>query len=125
MANEESAPRPQASDRSVHQEPTRLGSTVFLNGSLEGHEDVVIEGRFQGKITLPSGSLTVNRGAKVEAEVRVRSLTLHGELIGTVVAAERALISETGRMTGDIQTAKVSISNGARFKGAIKIEKAG
>jgi cytoskeletal protein CcmA (bactofilin family) len=125
MANDERKPQPEAADRSLRQELTRLGSTVFVNGTLEGREDVVIDGRFQGKITLPSGSLTINREAKVEAEVRVRSLTLHGELIGTVAAAERALVSETGRMTGDIQTAKISVSNGARFKGTIKIEKAG
>jgi cytoskeletal protein CcmA (bactofilin family) len=124
MADDARKPGPEAPDRPVRQEPSHLGSTAFFNGTLEGHEDFVIDGRFQGKITLPSGSLIINRGAKVEAEVRVRSLVLHGELVGTVAAAERALVSETGRMTGDIQTAKISVSNGARFKGAIKIEKA-
>jgi cytoskeletal protein CcmA (bactofilin family) len=121
MAKEESPVKPQAPDRSAI---TKVGSTVSFNGPLEGHEDVVIEGRFQGKITLPSGFLTISREAKVEAEVRVRSLALHGELSGSAAAAERIMISETGRMIGDIQTAKISISNGAQFKGTIKIQKA-
>jgi cytoskeletal protein CcmA (bactofilin family) len=120
MAKEESPVRAQVPDRSAI---TKVGSTVSFNGTLEGHEDVIIEGRLQGKITLPSGSLTISREAKVEAEVRVRSLALHGELSGSVAAAERVMISETGRMIGDIQTGKISISNGAQFKGTIKIQK--
>lgn len=102
---------------------TKVGPASFFNGHLEGHEDVMIEGRYQGKISLPANVLTVGRGAKVEAEVRVRSLVLHGELSGTVAASERVMISETARMNGDIQTARISISNGAQFKGGIKIEK--
>jgi cytoskeletal protein CcmA (bactofilin family) len=123
MAKEDHQSNPASPDHSRHPGETRLGSTLSFTGSLEGHEDVVIEGRFQGKIILPSGSLTIARGAKVEAEVRVRSLTVHGELSGPVAAAERVMISETAQMRGDIQTAKISISNGARFKGGIKIEK--
>jgi cytoskeletal protein CcmA (bactofilin family) len=120
MANEQPPSKPQVPDRPA---ATKVGSTVSFNGTLEGHEDVTIDGRFQGKIILPSGALTVSREAKVEADVRVRSLTLHGELSGSAAAAERVVISETGRMTGDIQTAKISISNGAQFKGTIKIQK--
>ena len=101
---------------------TRLGSTVVLNGDIEAHEDVLIEGRIQGKITLPSGTLTVAKGAKVEAEVRVRALVLHGELKGTVRAGEKAVISETAEMNGDIITPKITIANGARFVGAIRMK---
>ena len=74
---------------------TRLGPTIVLNGEIEAHEDILVEGRVQGKITLPSGTLTVAKGGRVEAEVRVRVLVLHGELNGTVRAGEKALISET------------------------------
>ena len=95
---------------------------IVLNGDLEAHEDMVVEGRIQGKITLPSGTLTVAKGGQVEAEVRVRSLVLHGELKGTVRAGEKALISETAEMTGDIITPKITIANGARFSGGIRMK---
>jgi cytoskeletal protein CcmA (bactofilin family) len=123
MANEQTPAKPAVPEQPTLHGMTKIGSTSFFNGSLEGHEDTVIEGKFQGKITLPSSTLTVSRGAKVEADIRVRSLILNGELTGAVFAAERVLISETARMSGDIQTAKISISNGAQFKGGIKIEK--
>lgn len=101
---------------------TRLGSTAVLTGDIETHEDMLIEGRVQGKITVPSGTLTVAKGARVEAEVRVRSFVLHGELKGTVRAGERALISETAEMTGDVVTPKITIANGARFTGGIRMK---
>jgi cytoskeletal protein CcmA (bactofilin family) len=124
MAKEENPPISPAPDRPPHPASTRFGSTLEFKGDLEGHEDIVLEGRFKGKITLPSGVLTVARSAKVEADVAVRSLVLNGELSGTVRAAERVLVSETGRMTGDVTTPRISVSNGAQFKGSIKIEKA-
>jgi cytoskeletal protein CcmA (bactofilin family) len=101
---------------------TRLGSTIVLNGDVEAHEDILVEGRFQGKITLPSGTLTVARGARVEADVRVRALVLHGEFKGTVRAAEKAVIAETAEMTGDVIAPKITIANGARFVGAIRMK---
>lgn len=101
---------------------TRLGSTTVLTGDIEAHEDIVIEGRLNGKVTLPSGTLTVAKGAKVEAEIRVRALVLNGELKGTVRAGERAVIAETADMTGDIITPKITIANGARFSGSIRMK---
>jgi cytoskeletal protein CcmA (bactofilin family) len=123
MAKDETQVRAQAQEHLFQKDATHLGSTSVFNGSLEAHEDTLIEGHFQGKITLPSGTLTIARGAKVEAEVRVRTFILHGDLTGSVFAAERVLISETARMSGDITTPKITISNGAQFKGGIKMGK--
>ena len=110
------------SERALATGVTRLGSTIVLNGEIEAHEDMLVEGRVQGKITVPSGTLTVAKGAKVEADVRVRALVLLGELKGTVRAGERAIISETAEMNGDIITPKITIANGARFTGGIRMK---
>jgi len=101
---------------------TRLGSTVVLTGDIEAHEDLLVEGRIQGKITVPSGTLTVAKGARVEAEIRVRALVLYGELKGTVRAAEKTVIAETAEMSGDVITPKITIANGARFSGGIRMK---
>jgi cytoskeletal protein CcmA (bactofilin family) len=101
---------------------TRLGSTALLTGDIEAHEDMLVEGRVQGKITIPSGTLTIAKGAKVEADIRVRTLVLNGELKGTVRAGERTVISETAEMNGDVISPKITIANGARFSGSIKMK---
>jgi cytoskeletal protein CcmA (bactofilin family) len=108
-------------ERGARPGPTRLGPSVVFQGEFEAHEDVLCEGRMGGKITLPSGTLTVAKGARVEAEVRVRALILHGELEGQVAAAERVQIFDTARMAGDITTPKITIADGARFKGGIRM----
>ena len=114
--------QPQNPERPPAPGVSRLGSTVVINGEIEAHEDMLVEGRVQGKITLPSGTLTVAKGARLEAEVRVRALVLHGTLKGTVRAGEKAVISETAEMNGDVITPKITIANGARFTGGIRMK---
>ena len=122
--SDESAGRSQSHDpeRPLAPGVTRSGSTAVLTGDIEAHEDMLIEGRVNGKIVIPSGTLTIAKGAKVEAEVRVRALVLHGELKGTVRAGERTVISETAEMNGDVITPKITIANGARFSGGIRMK---
>jgi cytoskeletal protein CcmA (bactofilin family) len=123
MSQQNTSPSPSVNpDRPSAAGVTRLGSSVVINGEIEAHEDMLVEGRVQGKVTLPSGTLTVAKGGRVEAEVRVRALILHGELKGTVRAGEKAVISETAAMNGDLITPKISIANGARFSGGIRMK---
>ena len=117
-----SPPTALGSDKPLASGVTRLGPTAVLQGEIETHEDILVEGRVQGKITVPSGTLTVAKGGRVEAEVRVRVLVLHGQLSGPVRAGEKALISETADMNGDIITPKITIANGARFTGGIRMK---
>jgi cytoskeletal protein CcmA (bactofilin family) len=113
---------PQNPEKPLATGVTRLGSTTVLTGDIEAHEDMLIEGRVQGKIIVPSGTLTIAKGAKVEAEIKTRALVLNGELKGTVHAGEKALIAETAEMVGDIITPKITIANGARFTGGIRMK---
>ena len=117
-----SPPQARSAEKPLVPGVTRLGPTIVLNGDIEAHEDILIEGRLHGKITVPSGTLTIAKGAAVEADVRVRAIILHGEFKGTVRAAEKAVIAETAEMTGDVITPKITIANGARFVGAIRMK---
>jgi cytoskeletal protein CcmA (bactofilin family) len=124
MAKDDSPAQTPPSDQSPsHPVGTRFGSSLEFKGELTGHEHVLIEGRFEGQITIPSGTLTIAKGAKVKAEMKVRELILDGECTGNINAGERVQISETGQMEGDITSSRVSISNGARFKGSIKVDR--
>jgi cytoskeletal protein CcmA (bactofilin family) len=109
-----------APERTGRPGATRLGPTVVIKGDIEAHEDLLIEGRLEGNITLPSGTLTVAKGARVEGEIKVRALVLHGELAGNVDAGERVQIFDTARMDGDVATPKITVADGARFTGGIR-----
>jgi len=102
---------------------SRLGQTVNLEGNLTGHEDLEIQGTFNGLIDLSLHDLTISKTARVKSEeVKAKNLFLHGQLEGKV-RAERVVISDSARFTGDVIACKISVQNGARFKGTIKISK--
>jgi cytoskeletal protein CcmA (bactofilin family) len=102
---------------------SRIGSGLSFRGDILGGEDLIVDGRVTGTIDLGPHDLIVPQGGRVEADVRARNVTVHGELVGNVIASERAFISDTGRMKGDVVAPSVSVLAGAQFKGAIRMER--
>ena len=98
-----------------------LGTSLFLQGDFSGQEDLIIRGQFRGKINLPGNDLMVAEGGLVEAEVKVRSITIKGELNGNIGASGKISIERTGRVKGDLSAAVISIEDGARFEGSVKV----
>jgi cytoskeletal protein CcmA (bactofilin family) len=98
-----------------------LGTTVVLQGDISGQEDLIIRGQVRGKISLPGNDLMVAEGGLVEAEVRVRSITVRGEVNGNIVALGKVTIERTGRVRGDLSASIISIEDGAQFKGSVKV----
>jgi cytoskeletal protein CcmA (bactofilin family) len=104
---------------------TLLGRTVVAQGQLSANEDLLIEGQFQGNITLDDHCLTVGTEGHVKAEVRARQVVVLGSMTGNVVAREKIEIRRTGHIVGDLQAASVAIEEGAYFKGSIDITREG
>ena len=101
----------------------RLGPSLFLKGELSGEEDVVIEGQYKGKIDLENHNILVGREAKVKGDIRVKNITINGAVEGNIDASGKIFISKEGQMKGDLKAPKISIMEGAKFKGSVKIEK--
>ena len=99
----------------------RLGPSLLFKGEISGEENLVIEGQVQGKIDLRNHNLIIEKEAKVEAEIRARNITIKGEVSGNIYASEMVLISTEGQMKGDICASRISIMDGAHFKGSIKM----
>lgn len=101
-------------------EKTVLGPTLEIEGEIEGEEDLVIQGKIQGKI-ISRKNLTVDSSGKVEASVTTKNLAVSGMLIGNVEASERVEVKREGKMIGDIKAPRVIIADGAKFKGNIEM----
>jgi len=112
-------PAEEANPRSI----ARLGPSLFLKGELSGAEDVVIEGQYKGKIDLANHNILVGRGAKVQGDIRVKNITINGTVEGNIDASGKIFISKEGQMKGDLKAPKISIMEGAKFKGGVKINK--
>ena len=97
-----------------------LDKGSHLKGELVFEETFRIDGRFEGKI--PSGSeLILGDSAEVEAEIHVDRVSINGAFRGTIQAKERVEIHPRARVTGDIETAVLSIEEGAFFQGSCRM----
>lgn len=100
----------------------RIGSTLTLKGDLQGEEDLVIEGRIEGKIAVKQGSVTVGEKGRVEADIEAASIQVAGFVKGNLTALERVVLLESGRVEGNITARSVSLENGCHFKGSIDMQ---
>ena len=103
------------------QHQTVLGQTVVLRGELSANEDLLIEGQFEGTISLEDHRLTVGADGQVKAEIRARQVVILGSVSGNVAAREKAEIRRSGHVVGDLKVGAVAIEEGAYFKGSIDI----
>ena len=101
------------------------GSSLVIKGELSGSEDLAIEGRVEGKVTLPEHVLTIGLGAVVAAEIVARVVIVHGSVNGNITAFERVEVKATGRMHGDLISPKVQMSDGATFSGRLETKNPG
>ena len=76
----------------------------------------------EGPITLRGHGLTVGPGAQLTSEVHAAQATIYGKIVGNLHARERVDIKKDGSVIGDIATARISIEDGAHFKGRIEID---
>jgi cytoskeletal protein CcmA (bactofilin family) len=100
---------------------TYLGRTVVAQGQISSGEDLLIEGQFEGTISLNDHCLTVGAEGHVKAEIRARQVVIQGSVTGNVAAREKIEIRRTGHVVGDLVAATVAIEEGAYFKGSIDI----
>jgi cytoskeletal protein CcmA (bactofilin family) len=117
--NETTAKVPSTTPPSQRQ--TVLGRSVVLKGELSANEDLLIEGQFEGTISLEEQCLTVGAEGQVKAEVRARQVVILGTITGKVVAREKVEIRRSGHLLGDLTAGAVAIEEGAYFKGSMDI----
>ena len=84
-------------------------------------EDLVIEGRVEGKVELPSSELTIGADGNVAAEVHAKSVVIIGKVKGDVSASERIEIQSTGHVDGDVVAPRLVVQEGAVVNGSIQM----
>jgi cytoskeletal protein CcmA (bactofilin family) len=118
------APAPAATSYEAPRRTERatIGPSIFIVGDLTGDEDLVIEGRVEGKVDLKQNNVTVGKNGRVRADVFGRVVTVEGEVDGNVFAQEQAFLRQSGAIRGNITAPRVVLEDGSRFKGSIDME---
>ncbi|MGD9346257.1 MAG: polymer-forming cytoskeletal protein [Candidatus Aminicenantes bacterium] len=109
------------SDKPLPKNTAFIGKTIDIKAELTGNEDFVIMGKFKGKIDIKNNDLSVENHADVDAEIHARNITIRGRVKGNIHASGKVYIEKEAQMVGDISAARISIVEGAQFKGSMKM----
>ena len=116
------APRPVATTTA---DQATIGKSLVIKGEVTGSESLYIDGRVEGSINLSGNRVTVGRNGVVAANINAREIVVLGKVRGNLTASDRVDIRSDGSLTGDVIAARISIEDGAFFKGGIDIRKGG
>ena len=101
---------------------TTLGKETVFHGTMRFETSLKIDGTFEGEIE-SSGFLYIEEGAVVRADVRVGSVVVGGVIHGNIIAQDMLEMLSTGRVFGDVTTAKLKIADGVVFEGKCEMIK--
>src|SRR5437660_9089344 len=121
-------PTPAAAPRNATMntnEQATIGKSLVIKGEVTGSESLYIDGRVEGSINLSGNRVTVGRNGVVSANINAREIVVIGKVRGNLQASDRVDIRNEGSLTGDVVAQRISIEDGAFFKGGIDIRKGG
>lgn len=98
-----------------------IGKSVEIRGEVKGSEDLLIDGRVEGTITLTDSKLTIGPSAHVDADVAARDVVILGVINGNVTATVRVELRKGGNLTGNVRAARLSIEEGALLSGKVEL----
>src|SRR5579863_7086182 len=124
MAASEPAAAPRPVTTTTADQAT-IGKSLVIKGEVTGSGSLYIDGRVEGSINLAGNRVTIGRNGVVAANINAREIVVLGKVRGNLTASDRVDIRSDGSLTGDVVAARISIEDGAFFKGGIDIRKGG
>jgi len=102
-----------------------IGKSIVFKGELSGNEDLQIDGKVEGTVSLPGNELTIGATAQITAEVNAKSVQVIGKITGNVTATERIEVHANGEVKGDIKAPKLLIQEGPVVNGSVQMTEVG
>jgi len=107
------------------QDQATICKSLVVKGEVTGSESLYVDGRIEGSINLAGNRVTIGRNGVVAANITAREIVILGKVRGNLNASDRVDIRNEGSLTGDVIAQRISIEDGAFFKGGIDIRKPG
>lgn len=99
-----------------------IGPSISIRGDLSGDEDLIIQGRVEGSVSLQQNNVTVGKEGRIRASICGRIITVEGHVEGDLNGEEKVIIRASGHVRGNIVSPRVTLEDGCRFKGSIDME---
>ena len=104
-------------------EVTHIGKFIVIKGEVSGSENVYLAGELEGSVELLEGDLTVGPDGRIRANMRARSIVVHGRVDGNLYGIKRVDLKKSAVLVGDICTPRIAIDEGASLKGSVLVQK--
>ena len=105
----------------VENASARIGKSIVICGELKGSEDLILDGRVEGTVTLAENRLTIGPTANVAADLTARDVLIMGKVQGNVAATGRVELRAGCNLEGDIRAARLAIEDNAVFFGKVDL----
>ena len=102
-----------------------IGPTIVIKGAVSGDEDLLVQGKIEGTIDLNDHVVSVGQSGKVMADINAKVVNIDGEVAGDITGIEKVVISKSGNVRGNIVAPRVTLEDGAIFKGSIDMDPGG
>jgi cytoskeletal protein CcmA (bactofilin family) len=102
----------------------RIGKSIVICGEVRGSEDLALDGRVEGTVTLTEGRLTVGPSAHISADLAAKDVLIMGRVQGNVIAAGRVELRAGCNVEGDITALRLAVEDNAIFRGKVDLTQA-
>ncbi len=99
----------------------RIGKSIVICGEVRGSEDLTLEGRVEGTVTLSEGRLTIGPAAQIAADLAAKDVLIMGQVKGNVVASGRVELRSGCNVQGDITALRLAVEDNAVFRGKVDL----
>jgi len=101
---------------------TFLGHGTSIDGTLEFQGTIRLDGNVKGQVISQNGTLIIGDKAVVQAQVRVDTVIVRGEINGSIEAKTRIEAYPPARIIGDVQAPQISVESGVVFNGSCSMQ---
>lgn len=110
-------------DTAKKPECAHIGKSVKIKGELSGSEDLYVDGQVEGTINLLQNNLTIGPNGQLRADVHAKGVVVQGKVEGNIEASERAELTKSAIVVGDVATERMVVEEGAYLKGKVDMQK--
>jgi cytoskeletal protein CcmA (bactofilin family) len=104
--------------------PARIGKSIVICGEVKGSEDLIVDGRVEGTVSLSESRLTIGPNANVAADLSAKDVLILGQVKGNVVATGRVEMRAGCCVEGDIRALRLAVEDNAIFRGKVDLTQA-
>jgi len=98
-----------------------LSPSIAVKGDISGTEDLVLEGKMEGTISLPKNEILIGPDGQVKADLTALKVSIEGHVTGDIRGSERVVIKHSGKVEGNIVAPRVVLEDGCQFKGSVEM----